>query len=249
MGRRDAVAAHKDVVKPPEASMVTLLLVFDLDGTLVDAHGSGRDAMTEAFARVFGVSDGFAGHTFAGQTDLALLEAACARHGLRPTPTQRAAFVAALTSALERRAAFTPISAMPGVVPLLADLLGQPTLGLAIGTGNLRATASAKLRWAGIPAAWLPVGGFGDDGPARAQIIGKAVARARGFYRSPAAAAVVVGDTPSDVAAAHANGLPAVTVATGSFTTHQLTAAGSDAVLPDLTDIGAFRRTVAALRG
>ena len=50
---------------------------------------------------------------------------------------------------------------------------------------------------------------------------------------------VVIGDTPDDIACARAAGARAIAVATGSFSLDQLTAAGGDVVLADLSDTAA----------
>ncbi len=54
----------------------------------------------------------------------------------------------------------------------------------------------------------------------------------------------VIGDTPHDVKGAHDAGARAVGVATGASSAEELAAAGADAVLSDLTDIGALRAAV-----
>jgi phosphoglycolate phosphatase-like HAD superfamily hydrolase len=46
----------------------------------------------------------------------------------------------------------------------------------------------------------------------------------------------LVGDTPNDIAAAHAIGAVAIAVATGRFTVEALTVAGADVALSDLSD-------------
>ena len=55
---------------------------------------------------------------------------------------------------------------------------------------------------------------------------------------------VVIGDTPLDIAVAHAGGARSVAVATGSYDVAALEAAGADVVLRDFSDLAA---TLAAL--
>jgi len=55
---------------------------------------------------------------------------------------------------------------------------------------------------------------------------------------------VVIGDTPHDIKGAHDAGVRAVGVGTGKSSLADLTAAGADAVLPDLTDAAALRWAV-----
>ena len=56
--------------------------------------------------------------------------------------------------------------------------------------------------------------------------------------------AVVLGDTPRDVAAARAAGCRAVAVATGAADRAALAASGPDVLLDDLSDVGAVVRAV-----
>ena len=57
-------------------------------------------------------------------------------------------------------------------------------------------------------------------------------------------AAVYVGDTPADMAAAVQAGARAVGVTTGSFTDRDLAAAGADLVLASLADFPALYATL-----
>ena len=55
---------------------------------------------------------------------------------------------------------------------------------------------------------------------------------------------VVIGDTPHDVTAAHANGAFALAVATGRNGLDELAACGADVALPDLSDTAAALRII-----
>jgi phosphoglycolate phosphatase-like HAD superfamily hydrolase len=54
----------------------------------------------------------------------------------------------------------------------------------------------------------------------------------------------VIGDTPFDVYGAHDAGALAIAVATGYSDTDELTHAGADSVLPDLTDTAALQAAI-----
>jgi phosphoglycolate phosphatase-like HAD superfamily hydrolase len=56
--------------------------------------------------------------------------------------------------------------------------------------------------------------------------------------------AVVIGDTPLDVACAKAGGARLIAVATGYYSVDQLRAAGADVVFEDLSDTGAVVRSI-----
>ena len=124
---------------------------------------------------------------------------------------------------------------MPGVRELLDVLADRDDVYLALLTGNYEAAARIKLEYFDL---WryFPCGAFGDDAPDRNGLLPKAVARiaACGGPSFSAADAVVVGDTPLDVACAAFSGARSIAVATGSHSVEELRAAGADAVFEDL---------------
>jgi hypothetical protein len=119
-------------------------------------------------------------------------------------------------------------------------------------TGNIRSVAEVKLAALGLRE-WLDlcIGAYGDDHEDRTELVEVARRRAAAVHgRSAGAfdgtATVVIGDTPLDIAAALAAGARAVGVATGSHSADDLTMAGADAVLADLTDTAAVLRALLA---
>ena len=116
----------------------------------------------------------------------------------------------------------------PGVAEALVELGGRPdAFRFSLVTGNFERIARLKLARAGI-GDWFPAGqgAFGSDAEDRGLLPPIARARAGGWARERA---VVIGDTPRDIACARADGLRVVAVATGPFTVEQL--ADADAVV------------------
>lgn len=223
--------------------MGSRLLLFDIDGTLVLTGGAGKRAMDRAFEAEFGVADAFAGVSMAGRTDRWLVEQALARHGLAPTPGRlaqfRAAYLALLEATMHEPGAGRR-GLMPGVPEVLARLGTRPATHLALLTGNYEAGARIKLTHFGLwdRFAW---GAFGDDHAERDALARAAVAMApaRGVALTEASDAVVVGDTPFDVACARAAGARVIAVATGGHSIDELRACEPDLVLEDLRDVDA----------
>ena len=205
-------------------------IFFDIDGTLLHAPGAGRAAFAQAFDEAFGWEQGVEHINFYGATDLNVFRQICRERGVEATGNMERAFFDRLAPALEVRLAARPPVLCPGVVPVLERLLSGWNLGVV--TGNIEATAWAKLRHAGIDR-YFRCGGFGCGHADRIQIARRALEHA-GF---PAHAALI-GDTPSDIAAAQANGMTAIAVATGGFSAVELRTAGADFVLDDLTEPG-----------
>ena len=136
------------------------------------------------------------------------------------------------------------LKVMPGVIALLRELRrrefrdGEGDLVLGMLTGNYAKAAPIKLRQAGIDVSWFTVAAFGDDGPTREALMGVALERFKGVtgVEADPARVIVVGDTPRDVACAHAHQCVAFAVATGSHSVSQLRAAGANFVAEDLAD-------------
>ena len=218
---------------------MSTLLLFDIDGTLVLTGGAGNRAMTSAFADLFAVPDAFREIPMPGRTDSWILSDAFALHGVSPASAEltrfRDVYLRHLAIELEKPHARKVV--MPGVRPLLDSLSARDDVYLALLTGNFEAAARAKLEYFDL---WryFACGAFGDDAPDRNGLLPKAIAcvTACGGPAVPASEAIVIGDTPLDVACAAASGARSIAVATGSYSVDQLRDAGADVVFDDLSD-------------
>lgn len=216
--------------------MITLVL-FDIDGTLVLTGGAGLRAMAQAFEELFGVPDAFRGMQMAGRTDAWILSDAVAMHGILADSPVVARFpdVYLRHLAVEIEKPHPRKLVMPGIPALLDALSRRDDVYVALLTGNYEAAARLKLEHFDL---WryFACGAFGDAALNRNGLVPKAIARiaAEGGPVFTAADAVVIGDTPLDVACAHAVSARAMGVATGPHGADELREAGADAVVKDL---------------
>jgi len=233
-----------------------LLVLWDLDGTLLNAGGVGAELYTMVFDQLFGRSlDALA--PMAGRTDRAIILETLELAGIAEPRRHVDSFIAGLTARAPsaREAIALRGRALPGATAALAALaaLSSGRDGAAgfggrvhqsVLTGNIRPVAEVKLAALGLRDLLdLCIGAYGDDHEVRTELVGVARRRAAARYGRSApgtdfggVSTVVAGDTPLDIAAALAAGARAVGVATGPFTAADLRAAGAHAVLPDLTD-------------
>jgi phosphoglycolate phosphatase-like HAD superfamily hydrolase len=227
------------------------LLLFDIDGTLVATGGAGRRAMNRAFHDVFGVAGAFDGVDLAGRTDTSIVADAFAHAGLPGGPAEVARFreryVTCLQDEVPRPSDEKGV--LPGISALLDALHPAPHRFLALLTGNYAEAAEVKLAHFDL---WryFRCGAFGDDHGDRNHLVPVALERARSRGLPPhveAAHAIVIGDTPRDVACAHAHGARAVAVATGLYSAERLEEAGADVVFEDLSDTDAVLRAIGRL--
>jgi phosphoglycolate phosphatase len=218
-----------------------LLVLWDVDYTLLDAGGTGRMVYGSVFRDLFGRdADGVA--QMGGRTERAIILDTLSTAGISDPARHVDAFVAELTRrAPGLRATFAARGrALPGAAAALAAVAALgPAVVQSVLTGNVPAMARAKLAAFGLDAHLdLDVGAYGDHHEVRAELVHLARRLAGAAYGRDfgGKATVLVGDTPLDVAAALATGARVVGVATGGPTAAELAAAGADAVLPDLTD-------------
>lgn len=227
-------------------------MLFDIDGTLLLSGGAGVRSMTRAFESTFGVADAFADMVIAGRTDTYLLSAAFARVGLPDTADAHALFQTSYLAILAdeiRQPGRGRYGVMPGVEALLAALQERDDVHLALLTGNYQQAAKIKLDHFGLNH-FFEWGVFGEESADRSVLGQLALARAeaRSVPALSRGNAVVIGDTPDDIACAHAAGALALGVATGSYSVEQLQEAGADVALPDLSDTEVVLGTIRGAR-
>jgi phosphoglycolate phosphatase len=213
-----------------------MLLLFDIDGTLLQkASGEHARAIHQAIEDVHGV-DARQGMTpgpeVAGRTDGEIARILLSGAGVSADRIDELAGAVAERSC-ELFAQMCPEDlsekVVPGIDSVLGWLAGQDDVTLALVTGNFEAIARLKLKRAGI-GRYFPEeqGGFGSDAEDRAAL--PAVARRRAGGVSPTDA-IVIGDTPRDIACARADGARCIAVTTGPYAADQL--GDADAVAGD----------------
>ena len=206
--------------------------------------------MTLAFEELFGVPDAFRDIPMPGRTDSWILSDAAAAHAIPSHDVARFhdVYIRHLVRELDQPGPRKGV--MPGVRPLLDALVDRPDVYLALLTGNFEEAARVKLAYFDL---WryFRCGAFGDAAPDRNGLLPKALARveARGGPAVAASAAVVIGDTPLDVACAAASGARSIAVATGGYDVAALRASGADVVFEDLSDTDAVIFAVLADSG
>lgn len=226
--------------------MASLLVLWDVDLTLINAGGAGRATYEAAFREMFGrelpaVSFSV---SMAGRTDRAIALDILTGAGIADARGHIDEFQA--IQAVHAPSLAGPIRAsgrvLPGVHAALTAV-AQARLGVrviqSVLTGNVRAMADVKLSSLGLTHYLdLDAGAYGTESEIRADLVPVAQRNAAARYGEDfsGACTVLVGDTPLDVEAALAAGARAVGVATGSFSVEDLKEAGAHAALDDLSD-------------
>jgi len=223
----------------PEASGAPgarVAVLFDIDGTLLITGGAGASSWRLAFDELYGVPADIGAFTDAGMTDPEVgRRTFVAVLGREPERREFARLLERRLHYLHQTVAESPeYRVLPGVDELLAELMDE---GLMLGlvTGNVEAAAHIKLH-RGRLNRFFSFGGYGSDSPDRAELTRIALRRASLVYGEEVlpGRALVVGDTPHDVQAAHAAGLACVGVGSHHFSADQLREAGADWAIASL---------------
>ena len=232
--------------------MPALLVLWDIDHTLIDSGGAGVHVYQLVFRDLFGrdLPDLV---PFAGRTERAIVLDLLAQAEI-PEPRQHVdEFLARIGAHAPELAGLVAARgrALPGAAAALAAVAAQTTsiAAQSVLTGNVRAMAEMKLHTLRLADhLHLDIGAYGDTAECRADLVHIARSKAAIAYCHDFAGSetLLAGDTPLDIAAALSAGARSLGVATGASTATELAAAGADAVLPDLTDPSAV---VAAILG
>jgi phosphoglycolate phosphatase len=219
------------------------LFLFDIDGTLVNAGGAGRVAVTNALEEVYGATGPIDGYDFRGRTDPRIVLDLLAEAGWAETDI-RARLVTYFEVYLRELDALVAdgarVRTLPGVADVVRALSAREDAVVGLLTGNIEPGARVKLRSTGL---WplFRVGAFGSDDADRRRLPAVARQRTRDTlgHDIPFDRVTIIGDTPLDVDCARAAGASAVAVATGRYTGDELSACHPDTLFPDLSDVKA----------
>jgi len=215
------------------------LILFDIDGTLIDCGGQARVAFGLALERVFGESGPIDTYDFSGKTDTRIVVDLMTMAGrpraevLVTLPKLRDEYLATL----ERDLARERMKVLPGIKPLLQHLNARDDVVLALLTGNWERGARIKLSRHDLNR-YFGFGSFGDDVFDRNDLPPIAIERAlratqRRFHPKET---LIVGDSILDVGCARANGIPCLAVATGRTSRETLEAAGPTWIVETLEE-------------
>jgi phosphoglycolate phosphatase-like HAD superfamily hydrolase len=215
------------------------LVLFDIDGTLVDCGRAAGKCFSAAFKEAFGIDCPiFAAEEVSGLTDAAILMEVVRRLNIRAGDFERRRALAFEIYArnLANELKLRPARELPGAGRAVEAVRSIPGYTIGLLTGSTEATARIKLEAAGIDFGRFLCGAYSEDGESRETLPPVARARfAKCFGREPKVT-VLIGDTPRDAQAAMATGCEFIGVTTGPYNKDALEKAGARVILNDLTE-------------
>lgn len=216
------------------------LLIWDIDGTLIQVKGMGKSALNITFFELYGVKNAFENINMAGMLDSVVLKNAYEIYSIKCFDNDKFfdMYCKILSENIE---ALKPSIAYSGVIELMEHLSGSGEFCSVLGTGNIERGARIKLSVDNMNR-FFPVGGFGDEEVERWQIIEEAVNKSRKHFNTDFLNSniYIIGDTPKDVECGKILGLKTIGIATGHHTKVQLEKCGADYTFDNLGNTNTF---------
>lgn len=216
-----------------------ILLIWDIDGTLINCRGVGRKAMNAAFEKLYGIPSGFDAVSMAGRLDMGIVGDAMEIHGIiAPDYTD---FYRAYGAELQDMMKLHKPYVHDGVLDVLRETSRSGRVMNTVGTGNCEVGARLKLAYTGL-SEFIELGEYGNGHLSRSDLIGAVIesAQNRRGVDFDRASIFVIGDTPLDIQAGRENNVMTIALQTGGYSYEELMAFGPDYIMGSLSDKEAF---------
>lgn len=216
------------------------IILFDIDGTLMDSGGAGTKAVESAVCEVLGmpcskIQKGSV--SMAGKTDPQILKEMLNNLSI---PYDRALLndiLGKYLSHLSVEISTNGKKLKPSVIEILDWLSALENVHLGLLTGNMEEGARIKLSSLGI---WerFGFGAYGSDNDDRNKLLPEALKRFKALTGNEVTFrdCIVIGDTPRDVECSKPFGAYALAVATGPYDMAALRKTEADRVIKDLRE-------------
>ena len=223
------------------------LVLFDLDGTLVNAGGAGRTSLRKAIKELYGVEPEFDHSLISGRTDLDNFSIVYSliKKGKKPTAAEmkkmKAKYLEILPTEVHAVVRCKKYDLVPGVEKFLKMLAKDKDVILGLGTGNLEEGAKIKLEPSKL-ASYFTVGGYGEDGQTREEMLQAAVKRAEKKFKTKLEPnqVYVIGDTHRDICAAKNCGFHSAVLTNGFGDAQKIQRAAAELETKDFNDLTTF---------
>jgi len=231
---------HSPIAHPGFRWQAAAAYLFDIDGTLLNSRDDVHYfAFQNAVRETLGIEAGLEGLQLHGNTDPGILRAALARKGL--AGHEISAHLPRIIEKMCVEVLRNQDRLQPELccsIPELLSALREQGKVLGAASGNLESIGWAKLEKAGVKELFS-FGAFSWPCESRVEIFRHGLELARQHLGSPASndSVFVVGDTPADIAAARAVGLPVIAVATGIYGFHELQSCNPDLCVASAADL------------
>ncbi|MBC8202214.1 MAG: HAD hydrolase-like protein [Planctomycetes bacterium] len=208
-----------------------MLILFDIDGTMLSSEGIGIRSIEEAAEQLFEMPCSLEGIQVGGRLDPLIWNDVCDMHGIKNTPELHEKFREVYTRTLQQNIENVCVEVLPGISGLLEACYEMNHVTMGLVTGNYEETGKLKLQAAGIDHSIFVANAWGTDGRVRSDLPPVAIKQHRND-----GSVVLIGDTVHDIASGQGAGCRVIAVCTGSDDRATLARSTPDLLLEDLAD-------------
>ena len=212
-----------------------MLVLFDIDGTMLSSEGIGVRSINEAVSALHGVDCTLEGIPVGGRLDPLIWDDICEKYDIPCTKECHDDFRSLYTKTLLTNIQDVTVRILPGVSELIDALVAMDNVTLGVVTGNYKETGTAKIIAAGFAPFVFTANAWGTDGAIRAELPPVAIAQSEQHEQ-----VVLLGDTVHDITSGQSAGCRVIAVCTGSHDRATLEASSPELLLEDLSDTKAI---------
>ena len=217
------------------------LMIFDLDGTLLDVFGYHIASVEKVVDQVWNVPDQLQKSKRYGIPQKETLRKICEEGGVPEEEINRHLERAQqmLTAEMQRTLPQDLSGTLlPGAIELLDKLAERRSVCHSLATGTIGPTAKILLARSGLKK-YFPVGAFGHEVFSRQELVRLTLERSCDHYGldEKQIRVVTIGDAPSDIEAGRSIGARTVSVASSSFSPDELSRFSPDVLLASFEDV------------
>ena len=212
-------------------------LLFDIDGTLLNAGGAGMSSMNQAFKELFDL-ESLVEIDYQGRADRSIADELMKANNIEHTEENFQRMMEAYYKGLPEYLDKTNGHVLPGVQQIVETLHQRDDVALGLLTGNTQKGALVKLGHFQL-SEFFKFGGFGEDHFHRDQVAEQAIAEARDHVGAEFSIdrCWIIGDTPRDITCTRHVGASVLSVCTGQYSAEDLNPYEPDVLLEDLSDV------------
>lgn len=225
------------------------LILFDIDGTLIDGRGAGKEAYFRAVEEIHGKN--YNTHvSFMGKTDRGVIHEILKGHRdeneiERITPFIWKRYLEYLPLGFIRERGVTMLPGIPMLLENISEEVRNNGSLLGLLTGNIREGARVKLEHFDL-FKYFSFGAYGHVSRYRNDLPGEALRLAKEMHNKEYSGKdiVIIGDTPDDILCGKHLNVKSIAVATGRHTMEQLASENPDHLFIDLSDTTAVQKAI-----
>lgn len=217
-------------------SKKNILFLFDIDKTLIDSSKvKDEKAFPEAIKNVYGVYASLSDIEPHGMTDQQIIvELASIGISKKEARDKIKACMDEMHEIYMENVDDEEVIPINGSEEILRDLYDE-NVSLCLVTGNIESIGREKLRQSGLNK-FFPVGGFGDNGTERSELVDIAVKQAEKEFETQFDEVVLIGDSPKDIKAGKKSAVKTVAVTMGVYSKRELEKHKPDLIIESWED-------------